>query len=152
MPAVFPDEIEIQVFADSGGAMLVGAIEFVSPANKDRLQTRLAFAAKCASYLSAGIGLIVVDVVTERLANLHNELIDLLHQDERFRFPANTSLYASAFRPARRQSGDVIDLWLAPLTIGRPLPMLPLALRNGPCLPIDLEGTYMEARARSRLS
>ena len=46
MPAVFPDEIEVLVIHRSGGPTLVGAIELVSPANKDRPETRRAFAAK----------------------------------------------------------------------------------------------------------
>src|SRR5438067_10641731 len=33
MPAVFPDEIEVQVFRSSGGNTLVGAVELVSPGN-----------------------------------------------------------------------------------------------------------------------
>src|SRR5207302_1005280 len=76
MPAVLPPTFQVRVFAQEGGAKLVGAIELVSPGNKDRPETRAAFVAKCASYLSQGIGLIVVDVVTTRQANLHNELID----------------------------------------------------------------------------
>src|SRR5262249_45457715 len=65
MPTVFPDEIEVQVFGTQTGATLVAAVEFVSPGNKDRPEARRAFAAKCASYLHAGIGLAVVDIVTE---------------------------------------------------------------------------------------
>ena len=72
---MFPDDIEVQVFATVTGATLVGAIELVSPGNKDRPETRRAFAAKCVSYLTRGIGLIVVDIVTNRLANLHNEVM-----------------------------------------------------------------------------
>ena len=81
---MFPDDIEVQVFATVTGATLVGAIELVSPGNKDRPETRRAFAAKCVSYLTRGIGLIVVDIVTNRLANLHNEVIGLLGQAEPF--------------------------------------------------------------------
>jgi len=51
------------------------AIELVSPANKDRPGTRDAFVSKCASYLQQGIGLIVVDLVTNRSADLHAELL-----------------------------------------------------------------------------
>ncbi|HJT34417.1 MAG TPA: hypothetical protein VJ783_20465 [Pirellulales bacterium] len=36
VPTVFPDEVEVQVFATATGATLVGAIELVSPGNKDR--------------------------------------------------------------------------------------------------------------------
>jgi hypothetical protein len=39
----------------------------------------------------------------------------------------------------------------APLAVSAALPILPLALRGGPTLPIDLETTYAEARRRSRL-
>src|SRR5262245_41383661 len=74
VPAVFPDDIEVQVFATVAGATLVAAIELVSPRNKDRTEARQAFAAKCVSYLTRGIGVVVVDIVTNRLANLHNEV------------------------------------------------------------------------------
>jgi hypothetical protein len=49
LAAVFPDDIEVQVFSTSTGPTLVGAIELVSPGNKDREETRQAFASKCSS-------------------------------------------------------------------------------------------------------
>jgi uncharacterized protein DUF4058 len=152
MPAVFPDEIEVQVFQSSGGATLVGAVELISPGNKDCPETRRAFAAKCTSYLQLGIGLVIVDIVTERQANLHDELVQLLQQAETYLFPSPASLYAVAYRPVRRNlADDRIDLWPMPLSIGQHLPTMPLALRGGPTLPLELEITYTEARRRSRL-
>ena len=151
MPTVFPDEFEVRVFDSSGGATLVAAVELVSPANKDRPESRVGFAAKCLAYLQRGIGLVIVDVVTEKRFNLHNQLVDLLQQEVRFAFPGQTFLYSSAFRPARRPAGDQIDVWLHPIVVGQPLPTMPLALRGGPTLPVDLEATYSEARQRSRL-
>jgi hypothetical protein len=150
-PTVFPDDIEVQVFATMTGATLVGAIELVSPGNKDRAETRQAFAAKCVSYLTRGIGLIVVDIVTNRLANLHNEVMGLFGRGEPFLLAPSVSTYAVAYRPSRRPSGDQIELWPRPLTLGEPLPVLPLALRNAGVVPVDLDGTYCEARERSRL-
>jgi hypothetical protein len=152
MPAIFPDEVEIQVFQTTAGATLVGAIELISPCNKDRAEARRAFASKCASYSQEGIGLVIVDVVTERHFNLHDELIRLLEQDARYRFPSESLLYAVAYHPVRRDpGGDQIDIWPLPVAIGQPLPTLPLALRGGPIVPIDLEMTYIEARLKSRL-
>jgi hypothetical protein len=151
IPTVFPDEIEVQVFGSPTGAHLVAAVELVSPGNKDRPETRRAFAAKCSSYLQVGVGLVIVDVVTERLANLHDELMRSMGQPEAFLFPADVGLYAVAYRPARRPSGDQIDCWRHPLALGQPLHIVPLALRGGPTLPLDLEMTYTEARRRSRL-
>ncbi len=151
MPAVFPDDFAVHVFSSVGGPVLVAAIELVSPGNKDRDEARRAFAAKCAAYLQRGIGLIVVDIVTSRHANLHDELMALLGHADGSRFPGPTPLYATAYRPAHRQERNEIDLWREPLAIGQPLPTLPLAVRGLGCLPIDLEGTYMEARKRGRV-
>jgi hypothetical protein len=151
LPTVFPDDIEVQVFATITGATLVGAIELVRPGNKDRPEARQAFAAKCVSYLTRGIGLIVVDIVTNRLANLHNEMIGLLGYGQPFLLEPAATIYAVAYRPSRRSSGDQIELWPHLLAVGQPLPVLPLALRNAGVVPVDLEETYSEARQRSRL-
>jgi hypothetical protein len=151
IPAVFPDDIEVQVFQESGGAILVGAIELVSPGNKDRPETRRAFAAKCAAYLQRGVGLVVIDIVTERQANLHDELMELLQRPERFP-DGPRLLYAVAYRPVHSPaSGNEFELWTLPLTLGDALPTLPLWLRRGPVVPVELEWTYAEARRRGRL-
>ena len=150
-PTVFPDDIEVQIFATAAGATLVGAIELVSPANKDRAETRLAFAAKCVSYLTRGIGLIVVDIVTDRLANLHNEVMRLFGRGEPYLLAAAVATYAVAYRPSRQSSGDQIELWPRALAPGQTLPTLPLALRNAGVVRVDLEETYSDARERSRL-
>src|SRR5262249_37744641 len=78
LPAVFPEGCTVEILSSEGGRSLVAAIELVSPGNKDRAAKRRLFAAKCATYLSRGIGLVIVDVVTSRSGSLHNELIDLL--------------------------------------------------------------------------
>jgi len=64
MSALFPEIFEVRVFSTVTGLTLVGAIELISPGNKDRPEERRAFAIKCASYLHQGVSLIVVDVVT----------------------------------------------------------------------------------------
>jgi len=151
MPAFFPDDMEVQVFSNLAGPTLVAAIELVSPGNKDRGEARRAFVAKCVTYLQRGIGLIVVDIVSSRHANLHDELMTLLGLSDGFTFATPTSLYATAYRPAHREDRNEIDLWRSPLTLGQDLPMLPLAVRGLGCLPINLETTYMEARNRGRV-
>jgi len=151
VPTVFPDDVEVQVFNTAAGATLVAAIELVSPGNKDRPDTRHAFAAKCVAYLTRGIGLIVVDIVTNRLANLHNEVMSLLGHGDRFLLDPGASTYAVAYRPSRQATGDQIALWPRRLVVGEALPVLPLALRNAGVVPVNLEDTYGEARVRSKL-
>jgi hypothetical protein len=151
-PAVFPDVIEMLVFNSQTGPTLVGAVEFVSPGNKDRPEARRAFAARCASYLQEGIGLAVVDIVTSLRANLHDELIELLDLGDAYKMSDASGVYASAYRPIRRTPLEANDAWLFRFAVGEPLPTVPLTLRAGPCLPLELEATYAEVCRRSRLA
>ncbi len=152
MPAVFPDTFEVRIFAtDRGGLELVAAIELVSPGNKDRPQGRRTFAIKCASYLCQGISLILMDIVTSRQANLHNEMIRLLEAAGSLQMPADASLYAVAYRPILRKDKEEIDLWPATFAVGDKLPLLPLALSGILSVPVDFEIAYAEACRRLRL-
>jgi hypothetical protein len=151
MPAVFPDDLEVHIFSTSAGPVLVAAIELVSSANKEREATRRAFAAKCAAYLQRGIGLVIVDIVTSRHANLHDELVALMGHANSFAFATPMPLYATAYRPVHRAHGNEIDVWREGLAVGGPLPTLPLAVRGLGALALDLEATYMEARRRGRI-
>ena len=117
MPGVFPDSFAVKVYSSEGGPTLVGAIELVSPGNKDRAAHRRAFAIKCANYLHQGVGLVVIDIVTSWRANLHNAIIDLLGQPAEYRMGDDAFLYSVVYRPAPRENGAEIDLW--PHQIGR---------------------------------
>jgi Protein of unknown function (DUF4058) len=151
MPATFPDTFEVRIFRTRAGKTLVAAIELVSPGNKDRPLERRAFATKCASYLGQGISLILIDIVTNRRANLHNETMHLMDAAPDLDFPADVGIYAVAYRPVRRQERDEIDLWTRQLTVGEPLPTLPLRLAGDLFVPVDFEAAYQEACRRRRL-
>jgi len=150
MPAVFPQGFEVRVFSTRAGPTLVGAIELASPGNKDRPEIRRAFAAKCASYLYQAVSLIVVDVVTERSANLRNETMRLMEAPEQCLLP-ETGLYAVAYRPVRRGEKGAVDLWPATFAVGNRLPVLPLVLSPDLRIPVDLEAAYADACRRRRL-
>lgn len=152
VPTAFPDTFEVLVFESEGGARLVAAIELVSPGNKDRPVQRQAFAIKCASYLCQGISLIVIDIVTSRRANLHNQIMQLLGHEEAGAMPVEAVLYGVAYRPIVRDGQEQIEIWPSALQIGQPLPVLPLALNAEIALPIDLEATYTAACQRRRLA
>jgi len=150
LPACVPDEIEVQVYSEEEPDP-VAAVEVVGPGNKDRDEARRAFAARCDVHLQHRAGLVIVDIVTEGRRNLHDQLMRFRGHDESALFPGTPSVYASAYRPVRRKSVEQVDVRLAPLAVGSALPTLPLALRGGQILPLDLEVTYMEVRRRSRL-
>jgi len=150
MPAAFPDEIEVQIFSTAAGPTLVAAIELVSPGNKDRAGERRAFAAKCAAHLGMGVGLIIVDIVTKRHGNMHDELIRLLQGKDAFLFPGGSHIYSVSYRPLRTEArGAEIEIRPLVLAIGQPLPAMPLHLRGGPTIPVDLEVSYTQSRERT---
>jgi hypothetical protein len=141
----------VEILATEGGRTLVAAVELVSPGNKDRPGNRRLFAAKCATYLSRGIGLIVVDVVTSRQSNLHNELVDLLGWDAAFQMSSQPALYCIAYRPLRVGGAERLETWPCALTVGQPLPTMPLSLEAEHCVAVDLEAAYADACHRRRL-
>jgi hypothetical protein len=134
------DVVEVQIVRQEGGPVLAGAVELVSPANKDRPATRDAFVSKCANYLRQGVGLVVVDVVTERRADLHRELLARIAADAAA--GPDVELYASAYRPVNRGQQVAVEVWHSALALGGALPTLPLWLRGGVLLPVELEATY----------
>jgi hypothetical protein len=152
VPAAFPDTFEVRILSRDAGPRLVAAIELVSPGNKDRAPERRAFATKCASYLCQGISLVVIDIVTHRRANLHNEILRVMEAAEDLHLPADVSLYATAYQPLREGAKDEICVWHSRLALGQTLPTLPLALRADLVVPVEFEATYAEACRRKRLT
>lgn len=152
LPAVFPETFEVRILSTDTGPKLVAAIELVSPGNKDQEAERRGFAVKCASYLYQGISLIIVDIVTTRRTNLHNEITRVMAADEAATFAADCGLYAVAYRPLRRDAKDVFDIWRSQLALGKRLPELPLGLGADLVIPVDFEATYAEACQRKRLT
>ena len=149
-PFSLPDTFEVRVLTDLGGATLVGVIELVSPGNKDRPEQRRAFVTKCAGFLHQGATVLIVDVVTTRSANLHDELANLVGAPG-LRMPGEPSIYASAWRPLTRDGDASLEVWSVPCELGTALPTLPLRLQGDLVVPVELEATYVEACRRRRI-
>ncbi len=142
----FSDEFEVRIQTLKGTRRLVAVIEFVSPSNKDRDEHRQKFIEKCSGYAQLGIGLVIVDTVTNRRANLHNELIARLGGSRIPRMP-DVATYVASWRPYGFDAVESLDVWPYPAMVGQPIPAVPLPLRNGPEVMLDLEATYTEALA-----
>ena len=80
-----PDEYEyeVRIFDLERERTLVAAIELVSPANKDRPESRQAFVAKCAALLRKGVAVSLVDLVTIRRFNLYAQLMEFIGHPDR---------------------------------------------------------------------
>jgi hypothetical protein len=150
IPAVFPDRFEVRVFTTREGRRLVGAIELISPGNKDRSDERQALVARCANYLNQGVSVVLIDVVTTRRANVHNELLRWLNAAAGL-LPDDVPLYAAAYRPVLRGETPQIDVWARACDVGTPLPTMPLRLLGDLFVPVEFETTYLETCRQRRL-
>lgn len=150
-PVAFPDAFAVHVHATETPPRLTATIQFVSPANKSQADHRRALAARCARYLYQGIGLILIDIVTTEGSDLNDEIFRLLRDTPPpGLLPAGASLYAAAYRHLLRD--NELQVWLEPLSLGQPLPILPLWLTGDICLPINLGSTYEDSCRRLRLN
>jgi hypothetical protein len=140
--------VEVSIFSRMGGPQLAGAVELISPANKDRAAHRDALVSRCAAYLQASVGLVLVDVVTDRSGDLHRELLVRVGAGDPGPGP---SLSGSAYRPVERNGAAAVDVWREPLAVGQRLPTLPLWLRGELCLPLELEATYERTCVEQRI-
>ncbi|MDY3563521.1 DUF4058 family protein [Gemmata sp. JC673] len=139
---------EVLVHGRRDGSYLAAAIELVSEGNKDRAEAREAFIAKCETYLQQGVGLVIVDLVTTRAANLHDGLLARVSPTA----PVwGERLYATAYSPQGKNGAAKLTVWQEPLAIGAALPTMPLWLLHGPCVPVQLEATYEDTFRRLRL-
>ncbi len=137
------DEARVEVLTDDGDPQLAAAIELVRPRNKDRVKSREAFAAKCAEYLRRGCGVVVVDVVTTRHADMHTEVLAMLEADTGEGGP--DGLAAMSYRAIGREQEGQLQAWSFALGVGQPLPTVPLWLNGELAIPLDLEASHTAA-------
>jgi hypothetical protein len=138
------DEYEVRIFDVESDRRLVAAVEIVSPSNKDRPQSRQVFVAKCEALLRQGVSVSIVDLVTARRFNLYVQLLDLIGQADPTLGSEPPAIYAAACRWIERGRKHVLETWSHALTLGQPLPMLPLWLAENLAVPLELEATYEE--------
>lgn len=146
--ADFADEYEYEVliFDENRARQLVAAIELVSPGNKDREESRLAFVNKCLTLLKQGVSVSMVDLVTNRQFNLYEELLGQVDKKDPHIAGEKVNTYAVTCRTQRRGKLNRyhLDNWFYPMQVGKPLPTLPLWLSDDQVVQFDLEPSYEE--------
>jgi len=142
-----PDEYEyeVRIFDLERERTLVAAIELVSPANKDRLESRQAFVAKCAALLRKGVAVSLVDLVTIRRFNLYAQLMEFIGHPDRTMSNEEPPIYAASCRWVTKGTRARLEAWSHRLVVGQPLPTLPLWLREELVIALDLEQSYEQA-------
>jgi hypothetical protein len=144
--ADFPEQYayEVLVFDVSRDRELVAAIEIVSPANKDRPDSRQVFVAKCASLLQKGVSVSIVDLVTIKRFNLYADLLALIDQRDPELGPEPPPTYAVTCRKRKVGPKTHLDTWLRTILVGQSLPTLPVWLTETLAVSVDLEASYQE--------
>jgi hypothetical protein len=142
-----PDEYEyeVRIFDLERERQLVAAIELVSPANKDRQESRDTFVAKCAGLLRKGVAVSIVDLVTIRRFNLYAQLMEFVGHPDGTMSKDSPSIYAASCRWITTGTQARLEAWSHTLAVGQALPTLPLWLRKDMVVPLDLELSYEQA-------
>ena len=139
------DQYEVLIYDTDRDRQLVAAIEIVSPSNKDRPETREVFAAKLASLLRQDVCVSVIDIVSNKQSNLYVDLLARLGRADPKLPDPPPFLYAVTLRgrkpPKRRQ---MLDAWFYPLTVGEPMPTIPIWLSPDEVIHLPLEHGYQE--------
>jgi hypothetical protein len=136
------DEFSVRVYAP--GRILVAAVELVSPRNKDRPASRRAFAEKVAELVRSGVSVSVVDVVGNSHFNLYAETLGVIGHADPALGDDPPAIYAVTCRVFGLLPVRLFESWFHPLTVGRPLPTLPLWLHDDLFVNLELEQSYEE--------
>ena len=131
---------------------LISAIELVSPRNKDRPVARATYLNRYTGYLIEGIHLLLVDVHRRPAGfSFADGIATELQMDLGHPLPPPLAVGYRVGEPAA-SGGRLLAIWRRTLSIGNPLPSLPLPLGTDASIEIDLEQTYTHAAADAYLN
>jgi hypothetical protein len=95
--------------------------------------------------LQERVSVVIVDVVTTRAQSLYVQLLDLIGQSDPNLGPEPPPLYASACRLTKRESDWLLETCPNSLSLGLPLPTVPLWLADNLAVPLELEESYEQS-------
>lgn len=140
--AVFEMDPQTAVHIDLHG-QLVAAVELVSPRNKDRPDSRERYTNRYFGYLRQGIHLLLIDVLP-RPAGF--SFADAIAANLGIEQPPLPVPFAASYRVGEPvPGGTLVARRLCPLSVGAPLPTVPLALTVHAAVTVDLDHTYRRA-------
>lgn len=117
----------------------------------DSLLAQRQFAVKIANRLQNGTSAVVVNMVAEQAVNLHRPLCQLIGLSSASEDTVSDGPSATVYRPVRAGTGERLEIWTYPLTVGNELPTVPLWLAADLAVPLELELPYAAACKSLRL-
>jgi hypothetical protein len=150
-PAKFIDAVRVFVVDRTAGSEIVAAVLFATPGSKADSDSALAFAVQAASLMSRGIGVVVMDAAPgppSWATHLHS-LVGVYPIAKR---PRGGEAPILVVHPEVKDGAEQFAVWHHSVAVGFPLPTVPVPVRGGMHLKLDLEATYLEACERSRIA
>jgi hypothetical protein len=134
---------ETSVYVERQGR-LVAAIELISPRDTDRPNARNAYLTRYLGYLFGGAHVVLIDVHRRPLGY---SFADQIATELQLQQPALHPPMAVSYRVGEPAAtgGRLLAIWRRPLTIGEPLPSIPLPLTSQQQVALDLDQTYARA-------
>jgi hypothetical protein len=138
---------EADIYADKANRItvrhrhgdVVAVIEIISPGNKGSRAEMRALVEKAAEYLRQGVHLLIIDLFPPGPRDpqgIHKAIWDQF-QDEDFALPLDKPLTLAAY-----DAGPPRVAYVELITVGDPLPEMPLFLKPESYVPAPLEATY----------
>jgi hypothetical protein len=126
------------------GHRLVGLLEIVSPANKDRPRHVEEFARKAIDALEGGVHVLIIDLFPpgpHDPQGMHGIICERLARfDEPYDLPAAEPLTLASYA-----AGLQVEIYLEHVAVGVALPEMPLFVRPDRYVNVPLEATYAAA-------
>lgn len=123
---------------------IVAVIEILSPGNKDSRASLRDFVEKTLDFMRQGIHLLLIDLFPPSPRDpcgIHKVIWDEIHE-EAFLFPPGKDRILVSY-----EMDDVRAAYVEPVTVGDPLPAMPLFLFPGRHIRVPLEPTYLSSWA-----
>ena len=122
---------------------VIAIVEIVSPGNKSSRREVRRFVGKAVRALHAGIHLLIVDLFSPGPRNpmgIHKAIWDEIELDPQFALPPDRPLTAAAYI-----GGPCPEAMVQFMSVGAPLPDMPLFLTEDVYVPVPLDATYRSA-------
>jgi hypothetical protein len=148
-PARFTDRLGVLV-VDSDDRRVAAVVLFVGEDHKADSDGALAFAVRAAGFMSAGAGVVIVDVLPGP-ANWATHLHSLTGVYPAARRTRGKEATVLAVHPEVRDGVERFAVWHHAVAIGARLPTVPVPVRGATHLELDLESSYTEACQNSRI-
>lgn len=150
-PLRLTDRYSVNVMDHLEGPRVVAAVLFVGAEHKADSDGALALAIRAAGLMSAGTGVVIVDVLPGP-ASWATHLHSLTGVFPIARRPRGADTPIVAIHPQVRDGQERYAVWHYAVAPGRALPVVPVPLSGAMHLKLDLEATHAEACERGRFT